>query len=596
MIKLSDYVIKFIESLGIEHVFMISGGGCMHLVDSIGHSKKIKYICNFNEQAVSIGVEAYGQFSGNIGVGLVTTGPGGTNAITGIAAAYVDSTPCLMISGQVKRADLAKQYGVRQMGFQEINITELVKPITKYAMMIENPNDIRYHLEKAVYLAKTGRQGPTWIDIPLDVQAAMIDEEHLRGFDPKEVPEVKVDTDIEDKVKTLMKMIEGAKRPCILVGNGVRLAHAEKAFLELVNALKIPVLATWKAIDFFDEHDPIFYGRPGAIGQRPANFIQQNCDLLLVIGARLDLGQTAYNHKNFAPKAKKIIVDIDEKEIDKLDMQIALRFVCSAEQFINTFLTLKSGLCYTVPQEWKTYCNQLLEKYPIVLKEYWDKKDYVNSYCFMEVLSKMLDTKDIVVPGSSGSCSELTMQAFKVKKGQRVFNNEGLGSMGFGLPASIAACIAGKGRRTVSIIGDGGFQFNIQELETLRRYHLPLKVFIFNNDGYGAITSMQRNHFNGYYVASEKNSGVTMPDSCEIASAYGIKHMRINNNAELEEKLAIVLNNDEPYICDLMLDPMQQTMPRTMSVKLPDGSMESKPMEDLWPFLSREELESNMLK
>ncbi|QUH28977.1 thiamine pyrophosphate-binding protein [Vallitalea guaymasensis] len=593
MIKLSEYVVSFLEELGVKHLFMISGGGCMHLVDSIGRSNKIDYICNLNEQAVSIAVEAYGQYTNHIGVGLVTTGPGGTNAITGIAAAYVDSTPCLIISGQVKRQDLGKKYGVRQMGFQEINITSIVNPITKYAVTVDDPKMIKYHLEKAIYLAKEGRPGPVWIDIPLDIQASMIDESALIEYKPK--AKIHDDKLTSNKLDKLVTLLNDSKRPCILAGNGIRLANAEQEFLKLVNLLNIPVLTTWKAIDFFDENDTNYYGRPGAIGQRAANFIQQNCDLLVVIGARLDLGQTAYNHKNFAKAAKKVMIDIDSNEINKMNMQLEIKLVSDAKIFIKELLSNVSKIKDVDRKEWLKYCNLIKHKYPVILDQYWNQKEYVNPYCFIEVLSTLLNEKDIIVPGSSGSCSEITMQAFKIKKGQRLFNNEGFGAMGFGLPASIAACIASNKKRTICINGDGGFQFNIQEIETLRRHNLPLKIFIFNNDGYAAITNMQRNYFDSFYVGSEKNSEVSLPDICKVADAYNIRNVRINDNSELEEKVAEVLNIEGPVICDLMINPLQQTMPRVKSVKLPNGSMITKPMEDLWPFLEEEEFTNNML-
>lgn len=596
MIKLSDYVMNFIADQGVKDVFLLSGGGCMHLVDSLGRCKKLNYICNLNEQAVGIAVEAYGQYTNNLGVGLVTTGPGSTNAITGIAAAYVDSTPCLMLSGQVKRADFAKQYGVRQMGYQEVDIVSIVKPITKFAVTVVAPEKIKYYLQKAIFLATHGKKGPVWLDIPLDVQASIIDEDNLEEFNSEKEIQGELSCNVSENVKSTIELLNKSKRPCILVGNGVRLSDSDHLFLELVKKLNIPVLATWKAIDFFDENDPLFFGRPGSIGQRGANFIQQNCDFLLIIGARLDLGQTGYNHKNFAAKAKKVMVDIDKTEIDKMNMMIEVKSNIDAKVFIQEFLKQISFVQNTQIKEWFEYCNKMKNKYPVILEEYLQQAEYVNSYAFIDILSHDLNENDLIVPGSSGSCSEVTMQGYKIKKGQRLFNNEGFGAMGFGLPASIGACIASKGRRTICINGDGGFQLNIQELETVRRLNLPIKFFIVNNDGYGAITNSQRNYFNGFYVASEKNSGMTLADICKVAGAYGIKSMRINNNGELKEKIKEALEYDGPVVCDIMVDPMQPTAPKLMSEKLPDGNMVSKPLEDLWPFLDREEFKNNMLE
>jgi acetolactate synthase I/II/III large subunit len=592
MIKLSDYVMSFLIKQGVSHVFTFPGGGCMHLLDSLGRSEKLQYICNLNEQALSIAVEAYGQYTNHLGVGLVTTGPGGTNAITGVAAAYVDSTPCLFVSGQAKRSDLARHYGVRQYGYQEINISFIVKPITKYAVTVMEPKNIRYHLEKAVYLATNGRKGPVWLDIPLDVQAAMIDENTLRGFQP---PEMKIDDKtINKSVEEFFNCMNDSRRPCILAGNGIYLSGAKQQFFELARKLKIPVLLTWKATDFFDEQDPLYFGRPGAIGQRGANFIQQNCDLIIVMGARLDLGQIAYNHANFAPKAKKIMIDIDPMEIEKIKANIDLKIVSDVKIFINKALEQGEKVLPVDRQDWLMYCLKVKKQYPVMQEEYWNQKDYANPYALLSLLSDLLTKDDLIIPGSSGSCSEITMQSFRIKSGQRLFNNEGLGSMGFGLPASIGSCIASGNRRTICINSDGGFQLNIQELETVKRLQLPIKIFILNNQGFGSITATQRNYFDGFYVASEAGSGLTLPDICKISGAYGIKNYRIHNNEELKKIVPEVLSSEGPVICDVMIHPEQPTMPRVKSEKLPDGSMVSKPMEDMWPYLDRNEFEENM--
>ncbi len=587
--RLADYVIEFLEKQGVKHIFMISGGGCMYLVDAIGKSETIRYVCNGNEQAVSICAEAYAQYDNELGVGLVTTGPGGTNALTGVAAAFVDSTPMLIISGQVKTADLAENCGVRQFGFQEINIVDMVKPITKYAKMVKNPNEIKASLEEAIYTAKEGRPGPVWVDIPLDVQGSEINPDELIGYE-KQPKSISV---IEEDIRHIKRLLKSSRRPCVLLGNGIRLGDAMDEMNHFISKYKIPFLLTWKAADFFDEEHPLNCGRPGAIGQRAANFIQQTCDLLIVIGSRLDLGQTAYNHKNFAIKANKVIIDIDEKEIGKLDMKVDVGIAASAKEFFDAFEKEKSAVEMRDLNPWVTHCQSLKKRYPVVLTEFWKQEKYVNYYCFIEVLAELLSSQAVIVPGSSGSCSEVTMQAFKVKKGQRLYNNQGLGSMGFGIAAAIAGALV-SGKETVLIDGDGGFQFNIQELETVARLGLPIKMFILNNQGYGAITNMQRNHFGGKYVASEANSGVTLADVTKLATAYGIPSLRISNNEELKKGIDMVLKSNGPIICDLMIDPMQLTLFRSKSEKLPDGSMVSKPMEDLWPFLDRVEFSSAM--
>ncbi|MCX7704683.1 MAG: thiamine pyrophosphate-binding protein [bacterium] len=591
--KLSDYVFSFISEQGINSVFMLPGGGAMHLVDSLGKSG-LQYICCLHEQAAVIAADAYAQYTGKFGVALVTTGPGGTNAITGVAGAWIDSVPVLILSGQVKRQDMLKGTGLRQKGVQEVDIISLVRPITKYAVTIVEPTSIRYEIEKAVYMATTGRPGPVWIDIPLDVQAASIDEKHLKPFDGMKAKPSGLD--IENLVDKTIKMLNNSKRPVIFAGNGIRLAKVLDEFLELIEYLDIPILTTWKSIDFLPEQHRLFAGRPGSIGQRGANFVLQNSDLLISIGARLDLAQVGFNYKNFAPKAKKIIIDIDPFEIAKIDTWIELPICCDAKEFILEFLKQKHKIKKHVWSAWLAWCREMKEKYPVVLPEYWNEKNYVNTYVFIDVLSDLMEENDILVPGSSGSCSEITMQAFKVKKGQRIFNNPGLGAMGYGLPASIGACIASGRKRVVSIIGDGGLQLNIQELETVARLNLPLKIFILNNNGYASIRNMQKGHFKGHFVGCDPSSGLTLPDTCKIASAYGLKNTRIFNHENIKEKVKGVLDTDTPIVCELMINPDLPTAPRLISEVKPDGSIVSKPLEDLWPFLDREELKGNILE
>ncbi|MCM8788184.1 MAG: thiamine pyrophosphate-binding protein, partial [Candidatus Omnitrophica bacterium] len=409
--------------------------------------------------------------------------------------------------------------------------------------------------------------------------------------------EVNTDTclDLERKIEQTVKLLNGSKRPVILAGNGIRLANALKDFLELIEYLKIPVLTTWKAIDFLPEKHELFVGRPGSIGQRGANFILQNSDLLISIGARLDLAQVGFNYQNLAPKAKKIIVDIDPAEIAKIKTEIAVSVCCDARDFILESLKQKNKIKCSDWSEWLSWCRKRKEKYPVVLPEYYAEKDYVNTYVFIDVLSDLMEENDILVPGSSGSCSEITMQSFRVKKGQRIFNNPGLGAMGYGLPASIGACIASGRKRVISIIGDGGLQHNIQELETVARLQLPLKIFILNNNGYASIRNMQKGHFKGRLVGCDPSSGLTLPDTCKIAAAYGLRNTKINSHEEIREKVKKVLETEGPIICELMINPDMPTAPRLVSEVRPDGSIVSKPLEDLWPYLSRKELRENLL-
>ena len=596
MIKLSDYVINFVKNLGVKHIFLLPGGGCMHLVDSVGRCKEIEYVCNLHEQACAIAADAYGQYTNNLGVALVTTGPGGTNTLTGVAAAWLESTPTLFISGQVKRPDIVGQRGVRQMGFQEVNIVELVKSITKYAVTITEPDTIKYHLGKAAYFAKNGRPGPVWIDIPLDVQAIQIDETNLNSFDPEELHLVKDNLYLVQQVSKCIELLNSSERPALLVGNGVRLAKAEVEFFQLLKILNIPVLATWKVIDYFPHDDPNYIGRPGAVAHRAANFTQQTSDFLLTIGARLDLGQTGYNHEDFAKNAHKVIVDTDEHEINKLNMKIDVPIVSDAKDFLIEFIKQKDRIITKDRKKWWERCLRWKEKYPLMQKEYYDVEDGVNNYVFLDVLSECLNSEDVIVPGSSGACSEVTMQAFKVKPGMRVFNSNSLGPMGFAIPASIGGCIASGKKRTICIDGDGGFQMNIQELETIRRLNLPIKIFVLDNNGYGSIRSTQNNYFNGFLVASDATSGLTFPDLEKIAAAYSIPFFEIKDSVDLKKRISVVVNNVGPVICSVKVPTNQFTAPRVSSKQNPDGTMVSLPMEDLWPFLDREEFKANMIE
>lgn len=595
MIKLSDYVIKFVADRGVKHIFMLSGGGCMHLVDSVGSCPAIRYICNLHEQAAAIAAEAYGQYTNNLGVALVTTGPGGTNALTGVAGAWLDSTPCLFLSGQVKRADMKGDRAVRQMGFQEIEIARMVEPITKYVAVVTDPLTIRFHLEKAVHLAKTGRPGPVWIDIPLDVQAAMIDEAALEGYTPSACGNGAETIRLKETVGKALELLTRAERPVILVGGGVRLAGAVDDFLVLAEKLQVPVLTTWKSLDFLPESHPLYAGRPGAIGQRGANFTQQNSDCLLILGARLDLGQTAYSHENFARAARKIMVDIDPGEIAKMKTRIDVPVVADAGEFIREMVSQVGPGGNPRHADWLRQAKAWQAQYPLVTPEQWAEKDGVSTYVLIDVLSSLMKGGDLLIPGSSGTCSEVTMQAFRVGGGVRVFNTEGLGSMGFGIPAALGGCVASGGRRTVCIDGDGGWFMNIQDLETVSRLNLPIKFFVLNNAGYASIRNMQKGHFAGRLVACDASCGVTLPDIQKVAQSYGVASCRIENHAMIREQVAEILAQPGPAVCEVMVAASQQTVPRVISMQKPNGMMVSMPMENMFPFLPREEFLRNML-
>jgi len=589
--KLSDYVMARIAAEGVEDVFMLPGGGCMHLVDSLGRNPNLRFVCNLHEQGTAVAVDAYAQVRG-FGAGLVTTGPGGTNALTGVAAAFLDSTPCLMISGQVKRADLKRGTGLRQRGFQEIDIVAMVAPITKYAALVEDPATIRYHFDRAIHEARSGRPGPTWIDIPLDVQAAEIVPEELEGFLATEAP---APHGIQACISGFLSALKTAQRPALLVGNGARLSGGLTKFREIIERLGIPVLTTWKAADFLPEDHPLFAGRPGAAGQRAANFTQQNADLLLILGARLDFGQVAYMHDTFAPKARKFVVDIDPAELQKLEMNLDARLACDLSSFLTA---LDHRLGEFQPHDftpWFTRIADWKERYPIVLPAYYTEQGHVNAYVLIEAMSAILGEGDLLVPGSSGQCSELTHQAWKIRRGLRMLNSQGLGPMGFGVPAALGACVASGGQRTVCLDGDGGFHMNVQELEVIRRLQLPIKFFVFDNAGYGSIRNSQRAYFQGRLVASDASSGLTLPDTLAVAKGYGIPTAHLENHQDLRAHLASLLSAPGPLVCTVKLDPDQPTQPRAVSYQRPDGSMATRPMEDLFPLLDREELARNMI-
>lgn len=592
MIKLSDYVIKKLEETGTGHMFMLPGGGAMHLNDSLGKSEKIQYICCLHEQACSIAAEAYARVNNQIGLLMVTTGPGGTNALTGIAGAYLESTPVFVVSGQVKRADMVNGQGIRQQGMQELDIVSIVRPITKYAALVDDPQMIRYHLERALYEATHGRKGPVWLDIPLDVQATMIEEERLIGYTP---PAEMENPYLENQVLRVIEEINRSERPVLLAGNGIRLAGAILEWEACMEILQIPVLTTWNGIDLIEEMNPLYYGRPGGLGHRYANFMQQNSDLFLSVGARMNLLQTGYNFDGFAREAVKIMVDIDAAELHKSNVRVDIPICADAKEFLRLIIKHQDKIVKKDRKKWFVYGDRLKEKYPIIPKDYWDQKELVNTYCLLDTISKYMTAEDIYVSGSSGSCIDISMQAFRVKKGQRVFSTKGLASMGYGLPSAIGACLAGGGKRTVGVNGDGGFMMNIQELQTIARLGLPIKIFVLCNGGYGAINATQTNLFGGHFVACNPSSGLTLPSVARIAEAYGLKAAVISENGQLDEKVREALEADGPVICEVRTPLDLTAVPKQVSYKRKDGQMESKPLEYMNPSLSEEEMRENMI-
>ncbi len=593
VMRTADYIFSEIAGMGIKEVFAVSGGGAMHLVDAVGKNEDLKYIAVHHEQAATMSAEGHSRVTGKPGVALVTSGPGGTNTLTGVCGAWIDSIPLIVVSGQVTTNTLLEGTGLRQFGIQESDIITLVKPVTKYAVTVKDPSTIRYHLEKAIYHATHGRPGPVWLDVPLDVQSALINPDELEPFRPGNKATVISENDLSGNISECIELLKRAERPVVISGYGIRLAKGEEEFMKLVEMLGIPVISSWTTSDLIHTEHDLYIGRSGIMGDRGGNFTVQNSDLLLIIGSRMSIPQVGYNFKVFAREAKKIVVDIDKAELSKKSLVPDLAIQSDAKVFMQELITqLKDAGLEIGTQEWLAKCREWKARYPVALPEYEDNKDAVNSFYFVDQLSKKLDNDAVVVTdmGSSFTC---TMQTFKTKPGQRLFTSSGHSSMGFGLPGAIGACFA-HGKKTICISGDGGLQMNIQEFQTLVQYKLPLILFVLNNQGYLTIKLMQQNHF-GRYVGSDPSSGVGTPDIVKIAEAYGIKSTRISDHTELNQKLDSILAEDGPFVCEIMMPPEQQLIPRISSLKKPDGTIISKPLEDLYPFLDREEFHGNMI-
>jgi acetolactate synthase I/II/III large subunit len=590
--KVSDYIFSELAALGIKDVFTVSGGAAMHLLDSLGTNKDMNYTSTHHEQAAAMAAEGNARITGKPGVALVTSGPGGTNTLTGVCGAWIDSIPTIFLSGQVTSNTLINGTGLRQFGIQESDIVSMVKSVTKYAVVLKDPNKVKYHLQKAIYLASSGRPGPVWLDIPLDIQSKHIIPEECPSFEPEEQNIPGKDC-LEEEVKSCIELLRKSERPVLISGYGIRLAKGEKEFLQLIDKLGIPVISSWTTSDLISSSHELSIGRSGIFGDRAGNFTVQNSDLLLSIGSRLSVPQVGYNFPLFARAAKKIVVDIDTAELKKPSLKPDLPIQADAREFMIELLAqLKNMQTLKIPS-WLHKCQDWKLKYPIVLPEYKECKDAVNSFHFIQVLSDKLDEKAVIVTdmGTSFTC---TMQTFKIKLGQRLSTSSGHASMGFGLPGAIGACIANNKKDTICISGDGGLQMNIQELQTIVHYNLPIKLFVLNNNGYLTIKATQQNHF-GRFVGAEQSSGVTCPDIIKISTAYGLPNTRIANTEELHLKIDSVLQSPGPMVCEIIMEENQPLIPRVSSLKKPDGTIISKPIEDLYPFLSREEFLENMI-
>lgn len=594
-IKVSDYISRFLVEQGIRHLFLISGGGMMHLLDSAARQEGLELVFNLNEQASAICADSYAQFNGRLGAAMVTTGPGATNAVTGCAGAWVDSTPVLYISGQCKTSQMGQLMGLRIYGAQEIAIVPCVKPITKYAVTVLKKEEIRYHLEKAVYLATHGRKGPVWIDVPLDVQGATVSESELAGFDPVKEGLAADSSVDEGEIRRLYELINASKRPAILIGHGVVSAGRQALIRRLAERFRIPVLATWRAKGVFGDEEELFMGSPGIPTTRFSNYVLQNTDFLLMIGARLNPAVTAYDEPHFAPHAKKVMVDIEEREIDKLDMPFTQRFTADAADFLDAMERQADAYVPRDRSDWLAYCTRMKEKYPLNReKQPLDNEGKVDGFLFADRLSDRSTAEDIFVGSSSGRTCGISHMAYRLKRGQRFVTSMGIGSMGWCLPSAIACCVAGGKKRTLLLEGDGSLQHNIQELALIRKYRLPLKLFIWANRGYASIYTMQMNNFQSRYAGCNAESGLAIPPMEKIAALYDLPYYKIKNNEQIDAVLAEIMKDDEPCLCELCASINFDEIPKSMTVANPDGTFTSSKLENLYPFVSAEEQAENM--
>ncbi|HEU0044474.1 thiamine pyrophosphate-binding protein [Sphingomonas sp.] len=596
-IKLSVWVAEQLVAHGIRDVFMLTGGGAMHLNHALGTHRELTTTFCHHEQALAMAAEAYYRLTNRLAVVNVTSGPGGTNAITGVFGAFVDSIGMLVISGQVKTETTVRHSGLplRQLGDQELDIEPIVAPITKYATMVTDPRSIRYHLEKAIYLATTGRPGPCWLDIPLDVQAALIDpDDLLPGFDPAELDEPWKTTDLQAAAQAIMARLKEAKRPVILAGGGVRLSGAHEAFIRLVEKLGVPVVTGWNAHDVIWNDHPLYCGRPGSIGDRAGNMVTQSADFLLVLGSRLNIRQVSYNWTSFAREAFKAWVDIDPLELQKPTVKPDLPVVADLKDLLPVLLDEPWDGPSTEQREWLEWGKERGRRFPVVLPEY-QHNQLCHPYVAMAALFDTLDEDDIVVTGNGSACV-VSFQTAHLKKGQRLWTNSGSATMGYDLPAAIGiAAATGMKKRIICIAGDGSIMMNLQEMQTIAGYGIPVKVILLNNSGYVSIFQSQRNFFDGDEVGGGPKSNVTFPDFSRLAGAFGFTYFRAADHCALGPVLAEAIAAPGPVLCELMIDEHVPFAPKLAAKVQPDGRITSPPLEDLSPFLPREVLRENLL-
>lgn len=594
MIKVSDYVAQRLKNVyGVEHVFLISGGGAMHLNDSLG--KYLSYTCNHHEQASAIAAEGYARVNQKLAVVNVTTGPGGLNALNGVFGQWTDSVPVLYISGQVKyqtTIDSCDVQGLRQLGDQEVDIINVVKPLVKYAEMVKNALDIKAILDKAIHIATTGRFGPVWIDIPMDIQGAYIEESSLSEYNSS-ADKICFES-YDEQINSVLCMLRNAKSPIIVAGHGIRLAKSQEIFLELVDQLKIPVVTTFNGVDVLPESNAYYIGRVGTLGQRAGNFALQNADLVICLGTRNNIRQISYNWENYANKAKIIAVDIDKAELLKPTIKLELAIHADLKDFIPSLMAKIADEQLPDFTAWLNWCLFRKQKYhPTNEALYLTNQEYINPYLFTIRLTEAMQSNSVLVAGNGSACV-CAFQAGIVKAGQRFIWNSGDASMGYDLPAALGASVADRGKEVICLAGDGSLMMNIQELQTIKHYNLPVKLFILNNDGYVSIQQTQRNFFPDNIVACTQDSGVTFPDFIKLAQAFDIPAFKISSVENLSEQIKTVLSCKGPVVCEVLLDRNYSFVPKASALRLPDGKLVSKSLDDMFPFLDQNEVLDNV--
>ena len=640
--KISDYIMDFIAGLNVEHVFYVAGGGAMHLNDSLGRHPKLSGVCMLHEQGASISAESYARIREGYGACLVTSGPGSTNALTGLVGAYMDSIPVIFISGQVKRDDLRENAGCgenmpRQFGIQEVDIISMVGSYSKYAVRIKKPEQIRYELEKAAAIAINGRPGPVWIDVPLDIQASDVDTDSLCGYGDEDVYGTGVPTYDDGRADVgsfageayiesfssgrgakimdeVISRLSKAKRPLIILGHGVRLSHSVDEALELCSVINAPVQTSWNGLDIMWDEHPLFFGRPGIVANRYANIILQHADFVLTLGTRLCLLQTGYNYDGFLKDAFHVMVDIDSAELNKKNIHPNLKVCADAGKFIRAMMgRLTDGECESTSNRshaellgkesssnghkwaddgsWLLKCHEYKELYPAQINEQSPRDGFVSNYHLMDAISNHMTGDDIYQFTSSGTTTDIAMKMIRLKRGQRAFSTKALAAMGYDIPACIGSCIASGCRRTICVTGDGSIAMNMQELEVIKRLQLPVKIFVSDNGGYAMIYGSERGNFNGRLAGCNKESGLTLPDMNRIADAFGLHTVCIDDESELESAVDEVLSYDGPVVCRVHTDISQPVLPKQANYMKDDGQMASRPLDDMAPLLPRDEYE-----